>query len=94
MRLGRERWEKMIAVSRRLFLASSAAAAASPTFGMPASSGTDVIVVGAGAAGIAAARRIAAEGRKLAVFEATDRIGGRSGERAAEEALKRIASFG
>jgi monoamine oxidase len=44
---------------------------------MPALSGLDVIIVGAGAAGIAAGRRVIATGRKLAIFEATDRVGGR-----------------
>ncbi len=67
----------MIALSRRSFLASSIAVAAHPALAIPASSGIDVIVVGAGAAGIAAARRILAAGRKLAIFEATDRVGGR-----------------
>ena len=66
-----------MAVSRRSFLGSSLLAAASPAFAFPASSGIDVIVVGAGAAGIAAAHRIAAAGRKLVLFEATDRVGGR-----------------
>jgi len=37
----------------------------------------DVVVVGAGAAGIAAARRIVAAGRKVVVLEATNEIGGR-----------------
>ncbi len=37
----------------------------------------DVVIVGAGAAGIAAARRIAAAGRKFALLEAADHIGGR-----------------
>src|SRR5438128_4383074 len=70
-------WKAMIALSRRSFLASSIAVAAHPALAIPASSGIDVIVVGAGAAGIAAARRILAAGRKLAIFEATDRVGGR-----------------
>lgn len=38
---------------------------------------TDVAIVGAGAAGIAAARKIAAGGRRVVVLEAADRIGGR-----------------
>lgn len=38
----------------------------------------DVVVVGAGAAGIAAGRRIAASGRSLEVLEARDRLGGRA----------------
>jgi choline dehydrogenase-like flavoprotein len=66
----------MFALSRRSFLASSVAVAAHPALAIPASSGIDIIVVGAGAAGIAA-RRIAAAGGKLAIFEATDRLGGR-----------------
>jgi monoamine oxidase len=37
----------------------------------------DVIVVGAGAAGLAAARRVTAAGRRALVLEARDRIGGR-----------------
>jgi phytoene dehydrogenase-like protein len=55
----------------------SVAVAAHPALAIPASSSTDVVIVGAGAAGIAAARRIAAAGRKPAIFEATDRVGGR-----------------
>src|SRR6266700_8029162 len=70
-------WKTMIALSRRSFLASSVAVAAHPALAIPASSGFDVIIIGAGAAGIAAARRIVAAGRKLAIFEATDRVGGR-----------------
>jgi phytoene dehydrogenase-like protein len=37
----------------------------------------DIVVIGAGAAGIAAARRIVAANRKVIVIEASDRIGGR-----------------
>ena len=43
----------------------------------PASSTVDVAIVGAGAAGIAAARKVAAAGRRYVVIEATDHIGGR-----------------
>jgi choline dehydrogenase-like flavoprotein len=67
----------MVALSRRSFLASSVAVAAHPALAIPVSSGIDVIIVGAGAAGIAAARRIFAAGRKLTIFEASDRMGGR-----------------
>ncbi|ACL55419.1 flavin monoamine oxidase family protein [Methylobacterium nodulans] len=38
----------------------------------------DVVVVGAGAAGIAAARRLRARGLSVAVLEARDRVGGRT----------------
>jgi len=66
--------------SRRSFLAASAALAARPALAAappPASGQIDVIIVGAGAAGIAAARRIAAAGRRYALLEASDHIGGR-----------------
>ena len=36
----------------------------------PRAGGIDVVIVGAGAAGIAAARRLAAAGRRVALFEA------------------------
>ena len=39
---------------------------------------TDVLVVGAGVAGIAAARTLRARGVSCLVLEATDRIGGRA----------------
>ncbi len=65
-------------LSRRAFLAASAAFAATPALGAVASSGiVDVVIVGAGAAGIAAARRVTAAGRRCVVIEAADRVGGR-----------------
>jgi monoamine oxidase len=66
-------------LSRRSFLAASAALAARPALGaaVPASAGIDVVIVGAGAAGIAAAHRIAAAGRKFVLLEAAEHIGGR-----------------
>jgi len=45
---------------------------------VPASGEVDVVIVGAGAAGIAAARRVAAAGRRFALIEASERIGGRA----------------
>ena len=42
------------------------------------STNADVVVVGAGAAGIAAARRLATSGLSAIVLEATGRIGGRA----------------
>lgn len=67
-------------MTRRSLVAASAmlgtgAASAQQVRG-PASE-VDVIVVGAGAAGIAAARRLAAAGRSVLVLEAKDRAGGR-----------------
>lgn len=65
-------------LSRRGFVGGAAALAASPALAqVPSSGNVDVVVVGAGAAGIAAARRVAAAGRRVAVVEAADRIGGR-----------------
>src|SRR5690242_16459338 len=67
----------MSILSRRSFLAASAAAAA-PSVGTAAPSGdVDIAVVGAGAAGIAAARRIVAAKRRCVLLEASERIGGR-----------------
>jgi monoamine oxidase len=66
--------------SRRSFVAASAAAlVARPALAAPATSAGefDVVIVGAGAAGIAAARRVAAAGRRYVLIEASDRIGGR-----------------
>ena len=69
----------MPSLSRRSLLAASAALAAGPAFAAVAPSGgsLDVIIIGAGAAGIAAARRLAAAGRRYLVIEATDHVGGR-----------------
>src|SRR5712671_2422857 len=71
----------MSPLSRRSFLAAAAALAASPALealGAVGGSGeVDVVIIGAGAAGIAAARRVAAANRRFALIEAADRIGGR-----------------
>jgi monoamine oxidase len=69
-------------MTRRNFLSASAALAAAPVLGRPAWTAplpreADVVVIGAGAAGIAAARRIAAAGRKVIVIEAAGQVGGR-----------------
>jgi len=69
---------KPLQVSRRLFLAASAALAARPAIGAaPASGPVDIVIVGAGAAGIAAARKLAAAGARYVIIEATDHVGGR-----------------
>jgi monoamine oxidase len=66
-------------LNRRSFLAASAAIVARPALGALASNSAelDVVIVGAGAAGIAAARRLAAAGRRYLLIEASDHIGGR-----------------
>jgi monoamine oxidase len=65
-------------LNRRNFIAGSAAIASAPALGAVSASGeTDVAIVGAGAAGLAAARKIAAAGRRYVLLEASDRIGGR-----------------
>ena len=69
-------------MTRRSFLSASAALAATPVLYRGASGATprretDIVVVGAGAAGIAAARRILAANRKVIVIEAASQIGGR-----------------
>jgi monoamine oxidase len=43
----------------------------------PAAADVDVVIIGAGAAGIAAARRVTAANRRVVVLEASDHIGGR-----------------
>lgn len=43
----------------------------------PRPDGVDVVIVGAGAAGIAAARRLIAAGRQVAIAEAAPEMGGR-----------------
>ncbi|RTE93053.1 MULTISPECIES: NAD(P)/FAD-dependent oxidoreductase [Bradyrhizobium] len=67
-------------ITRRGFLVASGALAAVPVLRANAANlprEADIVVVGAGAAGIAAARRIMATGRKVVVVEAASRIGGR-----------------
>jgi monoamine oxidase len=65
-------------LSRRSFLTGAAALGAAPALGqVPKSGETDVVIVGAGAAGLAAARQIAAGGKRFALIEAGPRVGGR-----------------
>ncbi len=69
-------------MTRRGFLSASAAVAGAQAFGArawgaPLSREADIVVIGAGAAGIAAARRIMAANRKVIVVEAASQIGGR-----------------
>jgi monoamine oxidase len=72
-------------LTRRSFLAAAGVAAATPALGAVQQkskageprSGVDVVIVGAGVAGIAAARRVVAAGRKCVVLEASGVVGGR-----------------
>lgn len=67
--------------SRRDVLAASVAAMAFPRASHAAAvdlpKEAEIVVVGAGVAGIAAARRVLAAGRKVVVVEASGRVGGR-----------------
>lgn len=63
-------------LSRRTFLTAAAGVAAMPAV-MTEAADLDVAIVGAGAAGIAAARRLGAAGRSVRIFEAAPRMGGR-----------------
>src|SRR5262245_10052598 len=70
-------------MTRRDFLSASAGLAMTPVFSggragaAPVPREADIVVIGAGAAGIAAARRIMAANRKVIVVEAASQIGGR-----------------
>ena len=70
-------------MTRRHFLSASAALAVTPALSggragaAPLPREADIVVIGAGAAGIAAARRIMAANRKVIVVEAANQIGGR-----------------
>jgi len=61
-------------ITRRAFVTGAASAA---VLGTARASDADVAIVGAGAAGLAAAKRVAAAGRSFVVLEARSRIGGR-----------------
>ena len=72
----------MSRITRRRFLVTGTAAVAAPaignvTSGMAQSGDVDVVIIGAGAAGIAAARRVAAAKRSFMLLEASDHVGGR-----------------
>ncbi len=64
--------------SRRTVLAAMLAAGAGSAVRAALPSDPDVVVVGAGAAGLAAARTLMAAGKSVVLLEAADRIGGRA----------------
>lgn len=59
-------------------MAGMAASAVMPPFALAQTAHPDVVVIGAGSAGIAAARRVIASGKTVQVIEAANRIGGRA----------------
>ena len=63
-------------LTRRTFVVSSAAAALAPRMALAASR-TDVVVIGAGLAGMNAAMMLREQGYKVVVLEADSRVGGR-----------------
>jgi monoamine oxidase len=64
--------------ARRSFLATLLAATALPAWARAQASNPDVVVIGAGAAGLAAAHALADAGLSFVVIEAKARIGGRA----------------
>jgi monoamine oxidase len=76
--LPRKNLDTMSGFSRRSFLAASAGIVAAPALvRAQTAADVDVVIVGAGAAGISAARRIVGANRRIVLLEATNRIGGR-----------------
>jgi monoamine oxidase len=67
----------MQGLSRRTFLAGSAAVLTAPSIARAQAGDFDVAVIGAGAAGIAAARRLTAAKTRFALIEASGHVGGR-----------------
>lgn len=64
--------------SRRSILGGIASFSAMPVWSQALPSNPDVVIVGAGIAGLAAAKTLIAAGRSVVVVEAADRIGGRA----------------
>ena len=68
----------MTRVTRRGAIAGLLSAVSSPALaGLRREPDLDVLIIGAGAAGIAAGRRLIAANKKCAIIEASDRMGGR-----------------
>ncbi len=73
----------MSELTRRSFIVAAGAMTAAPTMvaaepkSKASTTGIDVVIIGAGAAGIAAARRVVTAGRTCVVLEASGAVGGR-----------------
>jgi monoamine oxidase len=65
-------------LSRRSVLSSMLATAALPAWAQTIPTNPDVVVIGAGSAGLSAARTLIAEGKSVVIVEAADRTGGRA----------------
>ena len=66
------------ALSRRSFLTSLLATAALPAWAQTIPTNPDVVIIGAGSAGLSAARTLIAQGKSVIIVEGADRIGGRA----------------
>ncbi|MEM6374899.1 MAG: NAD(P)/FAD-dependent oxidoreductase [Pseudomonadota bacterium] len=65
-------------ISRRTLLAGLAASTATPLFGQSLPTNPDVVIVGAGSAGLSAGRVLRDAGISFVIVEAADRVGGRA----------------
>jgi monoamine oxidase len=72
-----ERWSRRGALAGAGALAGPAVAGAARRHRRPARRHADVVVVGAGFAGLTAARELACDDRSVVVLEARNRVGGR-----------------
>ncbi len=68
----------MMYIKRRSMLAGMLSTVALPELSLASTSNVDVIVVGAGSAGLSTARDLIAQGKSVVVLEAANRIGGRA----------------
>ena len=69
---------EFFSIERRSLILGLLATGVTPMSVMSAPTDPDVVVIGAGAAGIAAAHRLIAEGKSVVVVEAAARVGGRA----------------
>ena len=65
-------------LSRRSVLASLLATASLPAWAQTIPTNPDVVIIGAGSAGLSAARTLIAQGKSVVIVEGAGRIGGRA----------------